>query len=164
VRGGRAVIAAAALLAPVLLSACAGKAPPFPAAALPEFPRPPAPIGYPEPATPAEVRAEIVRWFSAAGYSRYQTEALAEQARIESGYRPCAVGPADLRFVYQWGGARRRRLQQFAGGRGCPPLDKQLAFADSELRTNPDYACFWRATTEAGALADLRRGFGGGRC
>jgi len=39
-----------------------------------------------------------------------------------------------------------------------------LAFADRELRTTPDYACFWRATTAAGALADLRRGFGRGHC
>jgi len=151
----------AALLA---LSACAGKPPEFPIVATPEFPLPPPTPESPLLATPAGVRDEIIRWFAAAGYRRYQAEALAEQARIESGYRPCATGTEGLRFLYQWGGGRLRRLYRFAGGRGCPPLDTQLAFADRELRTTPDYACFWRATTESGALADLRRGFGRGHC
>ncbi|HTV89092.1 MAG TPA: hypothetical protein VME41_08760 [Stellaceae bacterium] len=157
--------AAAALGAALLLSACTVKPPAFPVvAATPEFPLPAPLPQYPEPTTPAEVRAEIIRWFSAAGYRPYQSEALAEHARIESGYRPCARGAADLRYIYQWGGTRLRRLRQFAGAPGCPPLDRQLAFADSELRANPNYSCFWRATAEPAALAALRRGFGRGSC
>ncbi len=152
------------LVAALVLSACAVKPPSFPIVATPEFPLPPPPPEYPQLATPDGVRAEIIRWFSAAGYRRYQAAALAEHALIESGYRPCAAGAAGLRFLYQWGGARLQHLYRFAGGHGCPALDTQLAFADHELRTVPDYACFWRATTEAGALADLRRGFGRGHC
>ena len=44
------------------------------------------------------------------------------------------------------------------------PLEKQLAFADSELRNEPAYSCFWDASTKAAAVAALRRGFGRGSC
>lgn len=114
--------------------------------------------------SPDRVHAEIVQWFSGAGYQGFQAEALAEHARIESGFRPCASG-SGLRYTFQWGGLRLRRLDEFSGAHGaCPPLDKQLIFADSELRNEPAYSCFWRATTKSAALAALRRGFGGGSC
>jgi hypothetical protein len=114
--------------------------------------------------SPNRVRAEIVRWFSSAGYQPFQAAALAEHAKIESGFRPCARG-AGLRYTYQWGGTRLRRLDEFAGSHGqCPPLDKQLAFADRELRDEPTFSCFWQAKTEAAALSALRRGFGRGSC
>ena len=74
------------------------------------------------------------------------------------------LGPGDLRYTFQWGGTRRRQLQQFAKTDGCPQLHTQLAFADKELRNDAKYACFWDATTEAGAYAALRRGFGQGSC
>ena len=116
-------------------------------------------------ATPGGVRAEIIRWFSRAGYQSIQIEALAEHAGIESGFRPCASNGSNLRYTFQWSGARLRRLDEFAGARGsCPPLEKQLAFAHNELRNEPSYSCFWRATTKSAALAALRRGFGGGTC
>jgi hypothetical protein len=116
-------------------------------------------------ATPGGVRAEIIRWFSRAGYQSIQAEALTEHAGIESGFRPCASNGSNLRYTFQWSGARLRRLDEFAGARGsCPPLEKQLAFANNELRNEPTYSCFWRATTKPAALAALRRGFGGGRC
>ena len=45
-----------------------------------------------EPETPNRVANEIVRWFTAAGYQRFQAEALADHARIESGFNPCIRG------------------------------------------------------------------------
>jgi hypothetical protein len=128
---------------------------------------PPQPAPWPEspyPPSPDEAYAELVRWFSAAGYRDFQIEALAEHARVESGFRACAVGPGDMRYTFQWGGTRLRQLQDFAHTNGCPQLRTQLAFADRELRTDPKYACFWNATTERGAYVALRRGFGGGSC
>jgi hypothetical protein len=145
----------------LLLAACAIEvaAPPVIPAPLPPLPPP-----RTEPATPGQVHAEIVRWFVAHNYPELQAEALAEHARIESGFRPCAAGPAGLRYIFQWGGLRLRSLHEFAGAYRCPPLDKQLAFADNELRNEPNYECFWRATTKSAALSALRRGFGRGRC
>lgn len=147
----------------LLLSACDFSIPPpeqLPPQPLPE-PLPPPP---PPPVTPGRVEAEILRWFTAAGYARFQAEALADHARIESGFRPCAAGPAGLRYTYQWGSTRLQQLHRFAGASGCPPLDTQLAFADRELRGSPKFACFWGATDRASALRALRRGFGGGSC
>ena len=126
---------------------------------LPPFPPPPS-----QPATPGQVRAEIARWFAAAGYRDFQVAALVEHARIESGFHPCIAGAADLRYLYQWGGTRLQQLYRFAGGRFCPPLDTQLAFANDELRNEPKFACFWRTSTASAALAALRRGFGRGSC
>ncbi|MGC2412404.1 MAG: hypothetical protein WA459_06885, partial [Stellaceae bacterium] len=145
----------------LLMSACTSEvaAPPVITA-----PPPPPPPQRPEPSTRRQVRAEIVRWFSAAGYPGFQVEALVEHARMESGFRPCAAGPAGLRYSFQWGGLRLRRLHEFDGAERCPPLDTQLAFADNELRNEPNYGCFWRATTKSAALSALRRGFGRGRC
>ena len=105
-----------------------------------------------------------MRWFTAAGYQRFQAEALADHARIESGFNPCIRGAGDLSYTFQWAGGRLRQLHEFAGTRTCPPLEKQLAFADRELRREPQFACFWRATTRASALTALRRGFGMGSC
>jgi hypothetical protein len=145
----------------LLMSACTSEvvAPPVITA-----PPPPPPPPHSEPSTPGRVHAEIVRWFVAAGYPEFQAEALAEHARIESGFRPCAAGPAGLRYLFQWGGLRLRHLHEFARAHTCPSLDTQLAFADNELRNEPNYGCFWQATTKSAAVAALRRGFGRGRC
>lgn len=158
----RARVATAAWIAAALfLSACAPEVDTTP----PAFPPPaPPPVQRAEPTTPQQARVAIYRWFVAAGYQSFQAAALMEHARYESGYRPCAAGPAGLRYTYQWGGGRLRRLHEFAATRRCPPLATQLAFADNELRNEPNYACFWRATTKAAAMAALRRGFGRGRC
>jgi hypothetical protein len=133
-------------------------------ATLPPPPPPPPPPQRSTPPPPEAAYAEIVRWFSRAGYREFQVEALAEHARVESGYRPCAVGPADFRYTFQWGGTRLRQLHEFARTDGCPQLDTQLAFADKELRNDPKFSCFWAATTEPTAFAALRRGFGRGSC
>ena len=147
--------------ATLLLAACSSVvAPPPVMTAPPQLAPPPQPVF----ATAAEVANEIVRWFSVAGYHRFQAEALADHALYESGFRPCAAGPAHLRYTYQWGGTRLQQLYEFADTRGCPPLDQQLAFADHELRTDPKYACFWYAHTREDALTALRRGFGRGSC
>jgi hypothetical protein len=165
VRRVRASPVTAACLLALLASSCSfphGPAPSFPAPLPP--PQAATPPPPPEPTTPTQVRDEIARWFLAAGYQRFQVAALIGHARDESGYRPCAAGPAGLRYLYQWGGTRLRRLYEFAGARGCPRLDTQLAFADSELRHDPKFYCFWEATGAAAALAELRRGFGRGSC
>jgi hypothetical protein len=125
-------------------------------------PAPPPAIG--PDASPGQVRAEIIRWFTKAGYQIPQVEAMVEHAKIESGFRPCATNGSSLRYTYQWSGARLRRLRDFAGTSGCPTLEKQLAFADYELRNEPNYSCFWNQTTPSGALRALRRGFGHGSC
>lgn len=139
--------------------------------AVPPAPPPaPAPLPAPPPAppvqaeSPSEVQAEIVRWFSHAGYRPFEVEALVRHARIESGFHPCIAGPGGLRYLFQWGGLRLERLREFSGAPGCPRLDVQLAFADNELRNTPEYWCFWRATNGPAALTALRRGFGMGRC
>ena len=141
--------------------------PPPPLGPQPAPPPPPGPPAPPAPAeleTPERVANEIVRWFTAAGYQRFQAEALADHARIESGFNPCIRGAGEFSYTFQWAGGRLRQLHEFAGTRGCPPLEKQLAFADRELRSEPQFGCFWRATTRASALVALRRGFGMGRC
>ena len=147
--------------ATLLLAACTTEI--LPPSIMPAPPAPPPPA-RPEPATPGEVHAEIMRWFMAHNYSEFQAEALAEHARLESGFRPCAAGPAGLMYTFQWGGLRLRSLHEFAGAYRCPPLDTQLAFADNELRREANYGCFWQATTASAALYALRRGFGRGRC
>ncbi len=151
------------IAAALLLAGCSGRLAPPPLTLSPPVPPFPAPPPS-EPATPAAVRAEIARWFAAKGYRDFQVAALVEHARIESGFQPCAAGAAGLRYTYQWGGTRLQRLYRLAGERRCPPLDRQLEFADRELRSEPNFACFWRTTTTAAAVAALRRGFGRGRC
>ena len=130
----------------------------------PPGPPPPAEQGPVYPPTPEEARDQIVRYFSKAGYRDFQVAALVEHARAESGFRPCAAGPAGLSYTFQWGGTRLQQLHEFAKTDGCPQLGKQLAFADSELRHEAKFACFWSATTEQAAYAALRRGFGAGSC
>jgi hypothetical protein len=168
------VLIAPAVAVTSLLSACSNGILPValfqPPPEARELPPPPPPVPPEEEAAseeeapaPNRTRAAIVRWFIQAGYKRFQAEALADHARIESGFNPCVSG-AGFRYLFQWSGERARRLAAFAGSRGCPALEKQLAFADNELRTEPAYSCFWRATSEVSALAALRRGFGGGHC
>jgi hypothetical protein len=77
---------------------------------------------------------------------------------------PCIAGPVGLRYTYQWGGTRLQRLYEFAETRQCPSLDKQLAFADRELRSDGKFSCFLGTTTREDAVAALRRGFGRGSC
>ena len=154
---------AAWIVAAVLISACSSETA-LPVVAAPPPPAQAAPPEFSPFAPPAEVASEIVRYFLAAGYQRFQADALADHALFESGFRPCVAGPAGLRDTYQWGGTRLHQLYEFAHTQSCPSLDWQLAFADHELRTDPKYACFWYAHTRAEALTALRRGFGRGRC
>jgi hypothetical protein len=154
----------------VSLSACSGSL--FSFMAPPNLPGPPQPQvaalpPQPEsaaPPSPGEAYAEIVHWFSQAGYKDFQVQALAEHAQTESGFRPCARGPGGYNYTFQWAGTRLQQLHEFAHTDGCPQLHTQLAFADKELKTDPKFACFWRATDENSAYAALRRGFGRGSC
>lgn len=157
----RAMTCAAMLLAMASCKFPHGPPPPFPAPP----PQPQAPfVPQAEPATPGEVRAEIQRFFLQHGYKEFQVAALLGHARDESGYHPCIAGPAGLRYTFQWGGTRLQNLRRFANAEGCPSLEKQLAFTDAELRQDPKFSCFWRATDSGSALAALRRGFGRGSC
>ena len=171
IRGGAAIAMWISLA--LLMSACSSVMEFLsPAAAVapppqqpPALPAQPSAVHAVNSSAPNQVRAEIFRWFSSAGYQSSQVEALVEHAGIESGFRPCAYNRAGFRYTFQWSGLRLQRLYDFAGvGGSCPPLDKQLAFANNELRNEPNYSCFWRATTKSAALAALRRGFGQGRC
>lgn len=162
----RPVVAIAVLLV-ASLAACTGRVSRAPAVAAPS-PSPPAPAPPQDivlnSASPERIRTHMARWFAHAGYKEFQVSALLAHARRESGFHPCIAGAAGLRYLYQWGGTRRSRLASFAGTDGCPPLDRQLAFADRELRGNAKFSCFWQAETASGALAALRRGFGRGSC
>ena len=147
----------------VLLSACAEVDEQLP----PPFPEPPTQAQAPpppEPAAPGQVQAAIYRWFLKAGYPAFQAAALVDHARVESGLNPCISAPAGYRYTYQWAGQRLQRLHKFADTQSCPPLDKQLAFADNELRGDPNFSCFLSTTTRDAAVTALRRGFGRGRC
>ena len=117
-----------------------------------------------EPSSPGQVQTAIYSWFLKAGYPAFQAAALVDHARVESGLNPCISGRGGWRYTYQWGGTRLRRLYEFAGTRTCPPLAKQLAFADNELRSDPNFSCFLTTSTREAAVAALRRGFGRGRC
>lgn len=154
-----------AILTALLVSACSAEIQDEPL----RFPEPlPAAQASPpptiEPTTPRQVQAAIYRWFLKAGYPAFQAAALVDHARLESGLNPCIGGPGGLRYTYQWGGTRLQRLYRFAGTQSCPPLNKQLAFADDELRHDAKFSCFLGTTTREGALAALRRGFGRGSC
>jgi hypothetical protein len=111
-----------------------------------------------------QVREKIAGYFRGAGYQEFQVKALVRHAEIESGFQPCVLGLGGSRFTYQWLGERLERLYALSGHRMCPTLDAQLAFADSELKLEPLYRCFWRATNYRDALSALRRGFGRGHC
>lgn len=153
-----------ALFAPLLLmSACQEfEEQPLPPQPVPFEAASPPPVA--PPTSPNQVANAIIHYFTSAGYQRFQAEALADHARVESGFRPCAAGPGGYRYSFQWSGLRLQRLHEFAGGPGCPSLDVQLAFTNNELRGNPNFSCFWQATDRASALRALRRGFGQGRC
>jgi hypothetical protein len=141
-------------------------APPGLLESAPPLPPPPVPSAPQSlaPPSPGEAYAEIVRWFSSAGYKDFQVQALVEHARTESGFRPCAVGPGGYRYLYQWSSTRLEHLHEFARTSGCPQLHTQLAYTDKELRKDPKFSCFWSATTERAAYAALRQGFGRGSC
>ncbi|MGE3783063.1 MAG: phage tail tip lysozyme [Alphaproteobacteria bacterium] len=155
----------AVCLSLLVLSACAGDV--GEEAAL-RYPRPSSmasiPSPAPEPSTPSQVQTAIYNWFLRAGYPPHQAAALVDHARLESGLNPCIGGRGGVRYTYQWNGTRLQRLYEFAGTRTCPPLDKQLAFADNELRSNPNFSCFLSTSTREAGVAALRRGFGRGRC
>jgi len=147
----------------LLLAACAPEVDQEPL----RFPAPPPQAQAPpppviEPSTPGQVQTAIYRWFLKAGYPPFQAAALVDHARIESGLNPCIAGA--YHYTYQWSGRRLDRLYEFARTRGCPPLAKQLAFADQELRNEPNFSCFLHTTGREEAVAALRRGFGHGRC
>jgi hypothetical protein len=137
---------------------------PLPAQPQPPLPPPAPPPQSLEPPAPNAARDDIAAWLAAHGYKDFQIEALLEHARIESGFQACAAGPGGYRYIFQWGGGRLQQLQEFAHTSGCPHIHTQLAFADHELRDEPNFSCFWAATNEAGAFRALRRGFGNGSC
>ena len=108
------------------------------------------------------VRAFMLSWFLAHNYSPAQAQAMIQQAYIESNLQPC-VRSYTGSWLYGWVGARRQALAAYAGTGGCPSLETQLAFADQELRGEPAFSGFWRASAQ-NAFSVLRRCFGYGRC
>jgi hypothetical protein len=108
------------------------------------------------------VRAFMLSWLLTHNYSPYQAEAMVRQAHMESGLQPC-IRSRTGSWLYAWTGSRRLALAEYAGTAGCPALEAQLAFADRELRGEPAYAAFWRASSH-NAFPVLRQCFGRGRC
>ena len=136
-------------------------------ASIPPFPPPPPGSVRWQPAAPPQpgnTRTELASWFSANGYRDFQVAALVQLANTESGFRPCVVGPGGYHYLYQWAGTRLRQLRQFAQTSGCPQLKTQLAFTDKELRSDPNFSCFWGAANTPAAYVALRRIFGRGSC
>ena len=108
------------------------------------------------------VRAFMVSWFIAHHYSPVQAEAMVRQAYIESNLQPC-VRSSTGSWLYGWVGTRRQALAAYARTASCPRLETQLAFADAELRGEPAFGAFWRASSQ-NAFSVLRRCFGRGQC
>jgi hypothetical protein len=108
------------------------------------------------------VRALMLSWFMSHNYSPVQAEAMIRQASIESNLQPC-VRSSTGSWLYGWVGTRRKALAAYAGTANCPRLETQLAFADLELRREPAFGVFWRASSQ-NAFAVLRRCFGRGQC
>jgi hypothetical protein len=108
------------------------------------------------------VRAFMLSWFLAHNYSPAHAQAMIRQAQIESNLQPC-VRSRTGSWLYGWVGARRHALAAYAGTSGCPSLEKQLTFADLELRGEPAYQGFWHASAGT-CFTVLRRCFGHGRC
>lgn len=109
------------------------------------------------------VRAFVLSFWIAHTPAPYFAEALTQHAWLESRFEPSIEGRSGS-CLLQWTGTRLRDLRQFSGSRRCPDLLTQLAWAGIELKTVPEYSCFWRARSYGAALAALRRGFGRGRC
>jgi hypothetical protein len=108
------------------------------------------------------VRAFMLSWFMTHHYSPVQAQAMIQQAYMESNLQPC-VRSSTGSWLYGWVGTRRRALAAYAKTANCPGLEAQLAFADAELRGEPAFAVFWRASSQ-NAFAVLRRCFGRGQC
>lgn len=152
------VVRAIALVGGLSLAGCAASSAP------PATPTAPAVLAPKEPIRAPPVPEAIRAWFILSGYQPFQADALVAHAKIESGFERCVVAKSGSRYLFQWLGVRLGRLWEYAGHRGCPSLAVQLAFANEELYHQPAFACFWRARTQATALAALRRGFGRGHC
>jgi hypothetical protein len=160
---------ALAIIAALTMSGCSvieTAAPPPSQPAYAAWPATPAPAPPQRSAPPGAgaARAEIASWLSGAGYRDFQVAALIQLADVESGFRPCVVGPGGYHYLYQWTGTRLRQLREFAQTSGCPHIRTQLAFTDRELRYDPKFTCFWGATTTPAAYVALRRVFGRGSC
>src|SRR5438876_10088989 len=106
----------------------------------------------------AAVRAFMLSWLLSHNYSPAHADALIQQANIESALQPCVRWRTGS-WLFGWTGTRRRTLAAYAGTTGCPSLEIQLAFADRELRGQPAYAGFWRASPQT-CFAVLRQCFG----
>jgi hypothetical protein len=106
----------------------------------------------------------MTQWLWEHGYKDFQISAILGDARDESGFNPCIQGPGGFSYTFQWSGRRLAQLHEFAHTNGCPHIRTQMAFADWELRNQPQFACFWNATTAGEAYTALRRGFGRGSC
>ena len=108
------------------------------------------------------VRAFMMSWFLAHNYSPDHAEAMIRQAYLESRLQPC-VRSVSGSWLFGWVGSRRQALARYAGTAGCPSLEAQLTFADWDLRREPAYGGFWRASAQT-CFTVLRRCFGRGRC
>ena len=110
--------------------------------------------------TPEIVRALVLSWLLAHGYQPFQADAVLRYIQHESAFEPC-VETRRGHYLFQWVGTRKAALHVFAGA-GCPPLVKQLEFADRELRSWP-FDRFWSAPP-ALVYRTFLRCFGMGRC
>lgn len=97
-------------------------------------------------------------WLTAHGYDAPHRDAVLSYVGHESGYETNVVTRTGA-CLFQWAGARRRRLMDEYGR--CPSWWRQMIFADHELRNVRAYRCFWTGANPAGAM---KRGFGGGHC
>lgn len=90
----------------------------------------------------------IAAFFEGKGLSPAQAAGIVGNAQVESSFNPSALNPNEGAIgIFQWEGARRVALQQWAAAMGTTEtnLNAQLTFAWHELQTD-----------NAGALAKLQ--------
>src|SRR6185312_8062568 len=116
------------------------------------------------------VRAAILAFFLNLGYQPFEANALVGHAWLETRLTPCAVGGA-AHFLFQWEGARLRRLARFARTRGVrrsrPSCGLPIASSGRSRpihafgRRPPSAQRSWRCA--AGLAAGIAEPYSGGR-
>ena len=103
----------------------------------------------------------ISGWLSGHGYETYQRDAILRSLWVESRFQECIISKSGS-YLAQWAGSRLSFIHR--NYQGCPPWQWQMERLDYELRSEPSYACFWKARDYGSAYSAFRRGFEHGRC
>jgi hypothetical protein len=105
----------------------------------------------------AQLCFAISAWLTAHSYDPDHRDAVLRYIQAESGFEEQVVSRSGA-CLCQWAGSRRRSI--LSQGR-CPSWERQLEFADAELRSGL-YERFWK-TKGAEVFRALRDTFGRGK-